>query len=110
MRLLLTCAILVLLSACTGNPEAKPVASPAVSEAVTTTMQFAIDEMTCPACTNAVYRAVDGKSGITSCSVDLESKTATVQFDPGTVTPDDIITWIGETHRTATPITQPGGP
>ncbi|MFU8813843.1 MAG: heavy-metal-associated domain-containing protein [Pseudomonadales bacterium] len=43
---------------------------------------FAIENMTCALCPVTVRKAIEGVSGVTSVSVDLEDRTATVVFDP----------------------------
>lgn len=43
---------------------------------------FAIANMTCPTCPITVKKAMSAVHGVRSVKVDLNSKTATVEFDP----------------------------
>jgi len=54
------------------------------------TATFAIEKMTCAACPITVRKAMERVDGVKSVKVDFDAKTATVVFDPSTVTPDQI--------------------
>ena len=47
--------------------------------------RFAIDGMVCKSCTSAVTSALERTAGVRAVSVFLESKSASVTYDPGTV-------------------------
>jgi mercuric ion binding protein len=60
-------------------------ASPASSQSTPAHAQvasFAIANMTCPTCPITVKTAMSKVNGVRSVKVDLNSKTATVEFDP----------------------------
>ena len=60
-------------------------ASPASSQSTPAHAQvasFAIPNMTCPTCPITVKTAMSKVNGVRSVKVDLNSKTATVEFDP----------------------------
>ena len=44
-----------------------------------------IDGMGCDACSKTIERALNKLNGVTSAAVVLETKKATVTFDPGTI-------------------------
>lgn len=54
------------------------------------TRTFTVEKMTCPACPITVRAAMRGVEGVREVKVDLDGRTATVTFDPGITTPDDI--------------------
>ncbi len=54
------------------------------------TRTFTVEKMTCAACPITVRAAMRVVEGVREVKVDLESRTATVTFDPGIATPDDI--------------------
>lgn len=56
----------------------------------TQTMVFAVENMTCALCPVTVRKAMEQVDGVKSVTVDFDAKTATVVFDPGTATPDEI--------------------
>lgn len=57
-------------------------ANPASTAAHARTATFAIANMTCATCPITVKKAMQGVNGVKSVSVDFDSKTATVAFDP----------------------------
>ena len=59
-------------------PAAAAASAPAAQVRVA---KFAIANMTCPTCPITVKKAMKGVAGVSSVSVDLNTKTATVQFD-----------------------------
>lgn len=60
---------------------------PAESEEAAT---FAVENMTCSACPITVRTAMERVEGVISVTVDYESKTATVVFDPSIAATSDI--------------------
>ena len=50
--------------------------------------RLAIDGMVCGSCTSAVTSALEGTAGVRAVSVSLESKSASVTYDPGSVDAD----------------------
>lgn len=54
------------------------------------TRTFAVKNMTCPLCRTTVRKAMERVDGVKSVSVDLDSKTATVVYDPAVATPEAI--------------------
>jgi mercuric ion binding protein len=59
--------------------------SQAIAEEKTTT--FNVENMTCATCPITVRKAIEQVSGVKSVTVDYESKTAIVVFDPNVTTP-----------------------
>lgn len=59
--------------------------SQAIAEEKTTT--FNVENMTCATCPITVRKAIEQVSGVKSVTVDYESKTAIVVFDPNVATP-----------------------
>jgi Cu+-exporting ATPase len=53
--------------------------------------------MTCAACSARIQRALQKEPGVADANVNLMMKTATVRFDPGTVTPEDLVETIRDT-------------
>lgn len=51
---------------------------------------FKVPNMTCPLCPVTVKKAMSGVVGVKFVTVDLDTKTATVIFDPSQATPEDI--------------------
>ena len=49
-----------------------------------------VEGMSCSHCVNAVTKAVTALEGISGVNVDLEGKTATVDYDPDQVSLDSI--------------------
>jgi mercuric ion binding protein len=62
----------------------------AQSASVEQTATFAIENMTCAACPITVRKAMEGVEGVKSVSVNFETKTATVIFDPVIATVEKI--------------------
>jgi periplasmic mercuric ion binding protein len=56
--------------------------SAATSSAPVQVASFAVANMTCATCPITVKKAMSAVHGVRSVKVDLESKTATVEFDP----------------------------
>ena len=54
----------------------------ATDAAATKTVTLAVDNMTCAACPITVRKALEKVPGVAKAKVDLETKTATVTFDP----------------------------
>lgn len=60
-------------------------ASAQIAAGATTTEKtttFAVENMTCALCPVTVKKAMSGVDGVRSVTVDFETKTATVMFDP----------------------------
>jgi len=53
-----------------------------------------VEGMSCSHCVNAVTKAVEGLDGVSEVKVDLEAKTATVDYDSDRITPEIIKTAI----------------
>jgi len=49
-----------------------------------------VEGMSCSHCVNAVTKAVEGLDGVSEVKVDLEAKTATVDYDSDRITPEII--------------------
>ena len=49
-----------------------------------------VEGMSCSHCVNAVTKAVEGLDGVSKVKVDLEAKTATVDYDSDRITPEII--------------------
>src|SRR5918995_30916 len=47
--------------------------------------------MTCASCVRRVERALSKKEGVASASVNFAAEKATVEYDPKTTSPDDLI-------------------
>ena len=60
-------------------------------------VRIPITGMTCAACSARVQRALQKQPGVADANVNLMLKTATVRFDPETVTPDRLVETIRET-------------
>lgn len=54
------------------------------------TVTFTVEKMTCAACPITVRQAMQKVEGVKSVTVDFETKTATVVFDPAVTTPEQI--------------------
>ncbi len=55
------------------------------------TVQLAVKGMTCAACSARVERALGKVAGVAKAAVNLSTERATVEYDPGTVSPADLI-------------------
>lgn len=66
--------------------------SPAVAAetAATKTVTLAVENMTCAACPITVRKALEKVPGVSKAKVDLDSKTATVTFDPAKAKVEDL--------------------
>ena len=71
--------------ACAALPAREAVATRAMASA---DAWIAIDGMVCGSCTSAVTSALEGTAGVRAVSVSLESKSASVTYDPGSVDAD----------------------
>jgi mercuric ion binding protein len=78
--LLLTFGAIGLWIAAASSPAHAQSAGATAAEPQSAT--FAIDNMTCALCPVTVRKAMAGVSGVQSVSVDFETKTARVLFDP----------------------------
>ena len=56
------------------------------TEAAEQTTTFAVENMTCGLCPITVRKAMEKVDGVKSVAVDLDSKTATVTYDPAVTT------------------------
>jgi mercuric ion binding protein len=78
-------ATLALGSLMLGLPIAAPFALAQSAPAAATALievSFDVPDMTCALCPVTVKAAMSGVEGVTSVEVDLDSRTARVQFDP----------------------------
>src|SRR4051812_30411865 len=60
-------------------------------------IRIPISGMTCAACSARVQRALEKQAGVADANVNLMMKTATVRYDPQTVTPDQLVETVRET-------------
>jgi len=67
------------------------------------TVTFTVEKMTCAACPITVRQAMQKVEGVKSVTVDFESRTATVVFDPTVTTPDQIGAASADAGYPATP-------
>jgi len=65
--------------------------STALKEKQPASVSFPVTGMTCSACQARVQRALAGKPGVASASVNLMTNTAAVDYDPEVVAPSDLI-------------------
>jgi Cu+-exporting ATPase len=75
-------------------PTPKPVVAPQPGD---TTIDLPITGMHCAACVGRVQGALEGAAGVRSAVVNLMTNTATVVYDPTTVTPDGLVARVGTT-------------
>lgn len=65
--------------------------SPAAAEtAATKTVTLTVENMTCATCPITVRKALEKVPGVSKAKVDLDSKTATVTFDPAKAKVEDL--------------------
>ncbi len=62
-----------------------------------TTIRIPVSGMTCAACQSRVQRTLEKQPGVSDASVNLMMHTATVAYDPATVSPDRLVDAIRET-------------
>jgi Cu+-exporting ATPase len=63
----------------------------------TESVRIPVSGMTCAACSSRVQRALAKQPGVAEANVNLMMKTATVQFDPETITPAQLVETVRET-------------
>ena len=61
------------------------------------TLRIPVTGMTCAACSSRVQRALQKQPGVADANVNLMMKSATVTFDPQTVTPEALVATIEDT-------------
>ena len=66
-------------------------------ELSSTSLRIPVSGMTCAACSARVQRALQKQPGVADANVNLMMKTATVRFDPHTVSPHRLVDVIKET-------------
>ena len=66
-------------------------------DGTTETIRIPVSGMTCAACQSRVQRALQKQEGVADAAVNLMMKTATVTYDPASVTPDRLISAIRDT-------------
>lgn len=93
---IIACAALVFASCKdTAKTEATADANKTESAAIAAnqeTTTFKIEGMTCPeGCAKTIESKLSGMEGVSKASVDFESKTATVSFDPAKQTPEKFV-------------------
>ncbi len=64
----------------------------AAETAAAKTVTLAVENMTCAACPITVRKALEKVPGVAQAKVDLDTKTATVTFDPAKAKVEDL-TW-----------------
>jgi Cu+-exporting ATPase len=69
----------------------------AASDSATESIRIPVSGMTCAACSARVQRALANEPGVSDANVNLMMKTATVSFDPNSVTPDRLVDTIRAT-------------
>jgi copper chaperone len=57
----------------------------------TTTVTFAVDGMTCNGCVKSVTHAIQQAPGVANVDVSLGDRRATVEYDPSTGSPAQIV-------------------
>lgn len=62
----------------------------AAETAATKTVTLAVENMTCATCPITVRKALEKVPGVSKAKVDLDSKTATVTFDPAKAKAEDL--------------------
>ena len=60
------------------------------------TITLGVEHMTCAACPITVRKALSHVAGVAQSTVDMQSHTATVTFDPGKTTPEALATAVSE--------------
>jgi len=63
----------------------------------TESIRIPVSGMTCAACSARIQRTLQKQPGVADANVNLMMKTATVRFDPRTVTPENLVEAIRET-------------
>lgn len=53
-------------------------------------VSLSVSGMTCAACARRVEKALSGTAGVRAASVNLAAEKATVEYDPGSVGPEDL--------------------
>ena len=69
--------------------------APVVAQA---SINLAIEGMSCENCANAIKTGLTSMAGVSACEVNLESKTAAVNFDNSKTTEDAIIAQVATLH------------
>ncbi|HEX6576100.1 MAG TPA: heavy metal translocating P-type ATPase, partial [Gemmatimonadaceae bacterium] len=69
----------------------------AARDSATESIRIPVSGMTCAACSARVQRALEKEPGVADANVNLMMKTATVSFDPNSVTPDRLVNAIRAT-------------
>lgn len=93
---IIACAALVFAS-CKDNAKAEATADANKTESAAIaanqeTTTFKIEGMTCPeGCAKTIESKLSGMEGVSKATVDFESKTATVSFDPAKQTPENFV-------------------
>ena len=77
-----------------GANQPKPIPT---GHGTTETIRIPVSGMTCAACQSRVQRALQKQDGVEDAAVNLMMKTATVTYDPASVTPDRLISAIRDT-------------
>lgn len=54
-------------------------------------LELAVSGMTCAACSGRVQRALEKAPGVTGASVNLMMRNATLHYDPGVITPEELV-------------------
>jgi mercuric ion binding protein len=83
----------------TATPETKT-----GSQETTTTLALAIENMTCAACPITVRKSMQRVDGVKTVSIDIDTRIATITFDPGATTESEIAKASTDVGFPATPI------
>jgi Cu+-exporting ATPase len=75
----------------TINSTIHPATDDATKGGATESVRIPVAGMTCAACSARIQRALEKQPGVADANVNLMMKTATVHFDPRTVTPERLV-------------------
>ena len=91
------------------RPATPPGPPPDLSDARTAVIP--IEGMTCAACVAQVRRTLAREDGVYNVEVNLQTRTATVQYDPGRIQPERAVELVNESgYRAGTPAGDEGAP
>jgi len=76
--------------ACGGGCPPPAAAASAEAETATATCELGVAGMTCASCARSIEKSLGKLDGVREVSLDFESGTATVGYDPAEVRPEDI--------------------
>ena len=70
---------------------------PRTNDSHADSVRIPVSGMTCAACSARIQRTLEKQPGVADANVNLMMKTATVRFDPGAVSPEQLVDAIRET-------------